>query len=181
LIDKIGKKILSSALAEPLSVLTKKPTDPSETLSNKQASRLTWTRLTIFFRMVDSILLQSIIVWPEKIKDKETLKKLQVSVFMKIVDMIIKYSGNHRDANLWKIRQEHEIFKRLRGSASLLEFQSIYEEVGMKQEIDDVIDSLWNIDKDIRHLAYKEKDMWSLNLKEDDDWRKLLSHIKDRV
>jgi hypothetical protein len=180
LTDKIEKKLLSSALAEPLSVLTKKPTDPSETLSNRQANRLTWTRLTIFFRMIDSILLQSLIVWPEKIKDKETLKKLQVSVFLKIVDMIIKYSEDHKDA-LWKIRQEHEIFKRLRGSASLLEFQAIYEKVGMKQEIDDVIDSLWNIDKDIRHLAYKEKEMWGLDLKEDDDWRKLLTLIKDRV
>jgi hypothetical protein len=26
-------------------------------------------------------------------------------------------------------------------------------QVGMKQEIDAIIDSLWNIDKDIRHLA----------------------------
>lgn len=32
-------------------------------------------------------------------------------------------------------------------------------QVGMKQEIDAIIDSLWNIDKDIRHLAYKEKEM----------------------
>jgi hypothetical protein len=181
LIDKIETKIFSSALAEPVSVLTKKPIDPSETLSNKQASRLTWTRLNIFFRMIDSILLQSLIVWPKKIKDKETLKKLQVSVFLKIIDMILKYSEKHKDADLWKIRQEHEIFKRLRGSVSLLEFQAIYEEVGMKQEIDDVIHSLWNIDKDIRHLAYKEKEMWGLDLKENDDWRKLLTLIKDRV
>jgi hypothetical protein len=131
--------------------------------------------------MIDSILLQSLIVWPEKIKDKETLKKLQVSALLKIVDMTTKYSENHRDADLWKIRQGHEIFKRLRGSASLLEYQAIYEEVGMKEEIDEVIDSLWNIDKDIRHLAYKEKEMWGLDLKEDDDWRKLLTLIKNRV
>jgi hypothetical protein len=180
LIDKIGKKVLYSALAEPLSVLTKKPTDSSETLSNEQASRLTWTRLTIFFRMIDSILLQSLIVWPKRIEDKETLKKLQVSVFSKIIDMIIKYSEKHMDADLWIIRQEHEIFKRLRGSASLLEFQTVYEEAGMKREIDDVLNSLWNIDKDIRHLAYKEKEMWGLDLK-DDDGKKLLTLIKDRL
>jgi DNA-binding transcriptional ArsR family regulator len=180
LIDKIGKKLLYSALAEPLSALTKKPTDPSEILSNEQASRLTWTRLTIFFRMIDSILLQSLIVWPKRIEDKETLKKLQVSVFSKIIDMIIKYSEKHMDADLWIIRQEHEIFKRLRGSASLLEFQTVYEEAGMKREIDDVLNSLWNIDKDIRHLAYKEKEMWGLDLK-DDDGKKLLTLIKDRL
>jgi hypothetical protein len=32
-------------------------------------------------------------------------------------------------------------------------------QVGIKQEIDAVIDSLWNIDKETRHLAYKEKEL----------------------
>ena len=50
----------------------------------------------------------------------------------------------------------------------------------MKQEIDAVIDSLWNIDKDIRHLAYKEKEVWGLDFKEDDSWRKLLTLVKDK-
>jgi|SRR5215208_7756511 len=80
---------------------------------------------------------------------------------------------------LWKLRQEYEIFKRLRGGPLLLQFQAIYEEVGMKQEIDAVIDSLWNIDKEIRHLAYKERETLGLDFKEGDDWRKLLTLIKD--
>jgi hypothetical protein len=180
LIDKIEKKMWASALEEPVSVLTKKPIDSSKILSVKQANRLTWTRLTIFFRMIDSILLQSLIVWPKRIEDKETLKKLQDSVFLKIVDMTLKYPERHRDTVQWKIVQEHEIFHRLRGAFSLLEFQAIYEKVGMKQEIDDIIDSLWNIDKDIRHLAYKEKEMWGLEFKKDDDWRELLTLVKDK-
>jgi hypothetical protein len=94
--------------------------------------------------------------------------------------MILKFSERHRN-DLWKIRQQHEIFKRLRGAASLLEFQAIYEEVGMKKEIDAVIDSLWNIDKDIRHLAYKENETWGLDFKEDDGWRKLLTLVKDKA
>jgi hypothetical protein len=179
LIDKI-KKIFFSAVSEPLSVLSRKPIDSSEILSYKQISRLTDTKLTIFFRMIDSILLQSLIVWPEKIKDKRTLEKLLVSVFLKIADMILKYSKKHRDADFWKLRQDLEIHKRLRGAGSLLYFQAIYEDAGMKQEIDDIIDSLWNIDKEIRHLAYKEKEMWGLDFNEDDDWRKLLLLIKDR-
>ena len=50
----------------------------------------------------------------------------------------------------------------------------------MKQEIDAIIDSLWNIDKDIRHLAYKEKGVRGLDFKEDDGWRKLLTLVKDK-
>ena len=49
----------------------------------------------------------------------------------------------------------------------------------MKQEIDAVIDSLWNIDKEIRHLAYKEKELLGLDFKEGDDWRKLLTLVKN--
>ena len=93
-------------------------------LSYGQISQLSETKLAIFFRMIDSILLQSLIVWPKKIEDKETLKKLQVSVFLKIVDMVLKFSEKHRDADFWKPRQEYEIFKRLRGAPSLLKFQA---------------------------------------------------------
>lgn len=131
--------------------------------------------------MIDSILLQSLIIWPKKIEDKETLKKLQVSAFLRIVDMIFKYSEKHRDAGFWRSRQELEIYKRLRGAGSLLYFQAIFEDVDMKKEIDGVIDSLWNIDKDIRHLAYKENETWGLDFKEDDGWRKLLTLVKDKA
>ena len=53
-------------------------------------------------------------------------------------------------------------------------------QVGMKQENDAVIDSPWNINRDIRHLAYKEKEVWGLDFKEDDGWRKLLTLVKDK-
>ena len=178
LMDKTGKRITFSAIAEPLVVLSKTPIDSSKILSYEQINRLLDTKLSIFFRMIDSFLLQSLIVWPKKIEDKETLKKLQVSVFLKIVDMILKYSEIHKDADFWKPRQEYEIFKRLRGAPLLLQFQAIYEQIGMKQEIDAVIDSLWNIDEDIRHLAYKEREMLGLDFKEDDGWRKLLTLVK---
>jgi len=82
LIDKIRKKVLFSALAETSSVLSKKPIDYSKILSYEQISQLSETKMAIFFRMIDSILLQSLIVWPKKIEDKETLKKLQVSVLL---------------------------------------------------------------------------------------------------
>ncbi|HEU4822283.1 MAG TPA: hypothetical protein VFS97_02550 [Nitrososphaeraceae archaeon] len=62
---------------------------------------------------------------------------------------------------------------------SLYGLGPIYEKVGMKQEIDAVIDSLWNIDKEIRHLVYKEKELLGLDVKEGDDLRKLLTLVKN--
>jgi hypothetical protein len=50
----------------------------------------------------------------------------------------------------------------------------------MKQEIDAVIDSLWDIDKEIMPLAYKEEGVRALDFKENDDWRKLLSLVKHK-
>jgi hypothetical protein len=146
--------------------------------SPEQISQLTHARLDIFFRMIDSILLQSLIIWPKKIEDKDTLKKLYVSVFLKISDMVSRYSEIY---DLWEIAQGLEIFKRLHGASALLEFREIYENVGMKQKIDSVIDSLWDIDKEIMPLAYKEKEYWDLDWNESEGWRKLLALAKDKV
>lgn len=127
--------------------------------------------------MIDSILLQSLIVWPKRIKDKNTLKKLYISIFLKISEMISRYSERYE---LWEIAQGLEIFKRLHGASVLLDFQEIYENVGMKQKIDSVIDSLWDIDEEIIPLVYKEKEYWGLDWKESDGWRRLLALVKDR-
>jgi hypothetical protein len=71
LIDKIGKRIFFSAIAEPLSILSKTPIDSSKVLSYEQIRQLSSTKLSIFFRMIDSIILQSLIVWPKKLKIKK--------------------------------------------------------------------------------------------------------------
>lgn len=45
---------------------------------------------------------------------------------------------------------------RLGGAANLMEYRSVFAKFGMEQEIEDVIDSLWKMDKDIQQYAYKE-------------------------
>jgi hypothetical protein len=171
LLKETEQKILSD------SYVTRLLSGQSEVHSPEQIGQLTHARLDIFFRMIDSILLQSLIVWPKKIEDKDTLKKVYVSVLLKIGDMVSRYSEMY---DLWEIAQRLEIFKRLHGASALLEFQEIYENVGMKQEIDAVIDSLWDIDKQIIPLAYKEKEYWDLDWKESEGWRKLLALVKGR-
>lgn len=181
LLKETEKKILGSDIARAISKLPDSPIDPSQVHSPEQIDQLSHVRLAIFFRMIDSILLQSLIVWPKKIEDKDTLKKLYVSVFLKISDMVSEYSERHELKTTWKIAQGLEIFNRLKGTLTLLEFREIYENVGMKQKIDAVIDSLWDIDKEIMPFAYKEKEYYGLDWKESEGWRKLLALVKDKL
>jgi hypothetical protein len=181
LVDKTGRKIMLSEIGIPISKAAGIPIDSSSILSSQQIFQLLNIKLSVFYRVIDSILLQSMIVWPKKIEDKKTLKKLYVDAFSKIADIMIKFSEQHIDAIFWNISLESQIIDRLQGAVALLEFQQIYDNVGMKQEIDSVLDSIWNIDKDIRHLVYKEKEYLGIDFKEDDDWRKLLILTKDKM
>lgn len=178
LVDKTGQKVMDSEVGLPFSESIGIPIDSSLRLSSEQIFQLLNIKLSVFYRLIDSILLQSLIVWPKKIEDKETLKKLYIGAFSKIADIMIKFSGPHIDADFWNNSLKLQIINRLRGAGSLLDFQEIYGNVGMKQEIDSVLDSLWNIDKDIRHLVYKEKEYLGIDFKEDDGWRKLLNLVK---
>ena len=181
LVNKTGRKIMESEIGIPISKAAGIPNDSSLRLSSQQIFQLLKIKLSIFYRVIDSILLQSLIVWPKKIEDKETLKKLYVDAFSKIADTMIKFSEQHIDAIFWNISLESQIIDRLQGAVALLEFQQIYDNVGMKKEIDSVLDSLWNIDKDIKHLAYKEKEYLGIDFKEGDGWRRLVSLVKDKA
>lgn len=180
LINKTGQKIMELVIAKPLSKQLDISNDPFVNLSSQQTFQLLDIKLTIFFRLIDSILLQSLIIWPKQIKDKKILKELYFSVFSKIVDMALKFSEQHNDASFWKTSLELQIIKRLHGVVALGEFQEIYENVGMKQEIDAVVDSLWNIDKGIQDLAYKEKKYLGIDFKEGANWRDILALVKHK-
>ncbi|MGI8831050.1 MAG: hypothetical protein ACR2IS_00265 [Nitrososphaeraceae archaeon] len=181
LVDKTGQKIMLSEIGIPISKAAGIPIDSSLRLSPQQIFQLLNIKLSVFYRVIDSILLQSLIVWPKKIEDKETLKKLYVNAFSKIADIMIKFSEQHIDAIFWNISLESQIINRFHGASALVDFQEIYGNIGMKQEIDSVLNSLWNIDKDIRHLVYKEKEYLGIDFKEDDGWRKLLILVKDKM
>ena len=178
LLAETRQKITCSWVAEDFSQLLIKKGKKPKIIPQEQIDQLYHTRMSIFFRMIDSILLQSLTIWPNLIEDKKSLKKLHVSVLSKISDMIVNYSNRYHD-DLWKTGQDFEVFKRLQGGSALLQYQELFEGMEMKKEIDAVIDSLWSIDKEIRHLVYKEKDYLKLDFEDNDDWRKLLTLIKD--
>jgi hypothetical protein len=123
----------------------------------ERISQLSEERLSLFLRMVDSVLLRSVMEWPKRIQDKDALKKLYHIVFTKISDMLIDIADNHEiprfcvDFSMQKLAM-----KKLRGGGSLFEYWKKFKNYGMKQEIENVIDSLWKIDKELQEIVYQD-------------------------
>ncbi len=149
----------------------------------ERISQLSEERLSLFLRMVDSVLLRSIMEWPKRIRDKDALKKLYQTVFTKISDMLIDIADNHEvprfcaDFSMQKLA-----IKKLRGGGSLFEYWKKFKNYGMQQEIENVIDSLWKIDKEIQEIVYKDLAYVSTKLGFNfecrlDDWRELFETL----
>jgi hypothetical protein len=146
-------------------------------LSTIDETQLLSEPLSIFYRMVDSYLIRSMNVWPCRIQDKESLNKVYEMVFMKIANLmekIVEVDENGM-AQFIKLKNEYALLCRLGGAASLMEYRSVFAKFGMKQEIEDVIDSLWKIDKDIQRFVYMEPKALHFKFRYGvDDWRNLL-------
>jgi hypothetical protein len=152
-------------------------------LSDERIAELNTLRLSMFFRMIDSYLFRSILIWPKQIQDKETRRKLYENVFTKIADMLINITELHEEdphssyfsTRMSKSQLEDHIYERLGGVNSLYRYHEIYKKVRMQKEVEAVIDSLWNIDKPIQKLIYQEPEIYNFNFDYgSDDWRKLL-------
>jgi hypothetical protein len=159
-------------------------------LSHERLAELTTLRLSIFFRMIDSYLFRSILIWSKQIQDKETRRKLYENVFTKIADMLINITELHDEdpdssylsTRMSKSHLEAHISERLGGISSLNTYQERFKKVGMQKEVEAVIDSLWNIDKPIQNLIYREPEAFKFNFNYGfDDWRKLLELYKEYI
>ncbi|MGB7639507.1 MAG: hypothetical protein WBL88_18245 [Nitrososphaeraceae archaeon] len=54
--------------------------------------------------------------------------------------------------------------------------RKIYTEIGMKKEIEEMLDLLWKFNKDIQKVLFPEVELykWDFKYNVDDNWRKLL-------
>lgn len=157
--------------------------DSLRTIPIERISQLSDERLSVFFRMVDSILLLSIMEWPKRIQDKESLKKLYHTVFTKIGDLLIDIAENHDTPKFcMKYSMEKLAIKKLGGGGSLFKFWEKFKKYGMRQDVENVIDSLWNIDKEIQEIVYKDLAYASTKLGFNfkygsDNWRELFETL----
>src|SRR5919202_2213604 len=107
--------------------------------------------------MVDSILIRSIVKWPKRIQDKETLKKLYYTVFIKISDILIDIAEQREIPSfLLESTVEKLAIEKLRGGGSLYLYWQNFRKYGIQKEIDNVIDALWNLDKEIQEIVYND-------------------------
>jgi hypothetical protein len=158
-------------------------------LSDERLAELNTLRLSIFFRMIDSYLFRSILIWSKQIQDKETRRKLYENIFTKIADMLTNIAELHEEdsdsgylTRMSKSHLEDHISERLGGVGSLYTYKERFKKVGMQKEVEAVIDSLWNIDKPIHELIYQEPEIFKFNFDYgSDDWRKLLELCKDYI
>ena len=156
----------------------------SDLLTAKDQDQLLSNPLSIFYRMVDSYLFRSIMVWPIQMQDKIILNKLYEIVFMKIANMLKRIVEIDEEdiAPLLKSQNEYTITKRLGGAASLMEYRILFTKYGMQQDIEAVIDSLWKMDKDIQQYVYKEPKALHFRFKYGvDGWRDLLDLVEQSL
>jgi hypothetical protein len=118
---------------------------------------------------------RSLIEWPTKIKNRETIKKLYDILFTKLATILRNFTENDEYSRFYEIPLDAYLIKRIRGADFLLDLQTTFNSFGMQREIEPVIDSLWDIDQEIQQLVYKEPKLFGFNFNfKIEDWRKLL-------
>ena len=127
--------------------------------------------------MVDSILIRSITRWPKRIEDKQTLTRIYRNVFAKVSEILIDIAEHEVPSFVLDYSIEKLVMQRLRGG-HLFEYWKKFKNYGMQAEVEEVIDALWKIEKEIRETTNKDLKYVSKHIGTDfkyepDDWRKL--------
>jgi hypothetical protein len=156
----------------------------SDVLPPLDQDQLLSESLSIFYHMVNSYMIRSIMVWPILINDKKIVNKLYEKVLMNIANILKKIAKIDEDdiAPLLTSRNEYIITQTLGGAATLMGYRKLFTKYGMQQEIEAVIDSLWKMDKDIQKYAYMEPRAFHFKFRYGiDGWRELLDFAEQRL
>jgi predicted transcriptional regulator len=135
--------------------------------------------IDLFFAVADSYLVSCTMQWPTIIKDKETLKKLSALVFTRLADIQLSLSEFLSSVRLGELggSLSIEFMRRLNGTFRFSASHTRYTSIGMKEEIENTLDTIWKINLGIQELAYPEPSLykWEDFVYGKDDWRTLLA------
>jgi hypothetical protein len=136
---------------------------------------------TMILRIItDSITIYSTTIWISKFRDKNTLNKLIAHVFTKLASLnsdYVKYLNNisygHREGAMLDNAALNRILSPLQ---LMYASRNIYTEIGMKKEVDEMLDLLWKFNKDIQKFLFPEIELykWDFKSNVDGNWRKIL-------
>ena len=137
-------------------------------LKNKQGSRdatemqpilnLLSECFHIFYEIVDTYLVRSVLQWSKTIGNREIRKQLYSSVFTKIADIHLRMSETLSSTKIGYLASFAEIFfqRRLYSTENLSRHFDSFTIGGMEKEIEAVLDCVWIINNDFKQLAFPE-------------------------
>jgi hypothetical protein len=136
--------------------------------------------LFMFYQVVNSYYIQSLMLWPRIILEEDALKKLYTIVFTKIANMQSRISEILRSLNApnMNVGLEAAMLRRmLYATEKMMISYDIFTKFRMQKEMESLLDSLWKINSDYQEYAFPEPKIYGWNFKYRDDnynWRKLI-------
>jgi hypothetical protein len=160
-------------------------------LKNKQGSRdlakmqpilnLLSECFHIFYEIVDSYLVRSVLQWSKVIGGRELKKQIYSTVFTKIADIHLRMSETLSSTKAGYLASFAEISfqRRIYSTENLVRHFDSFVNCDMENEIKDVLDSIWNINNDFKQLAYPEPVLYGWKFDYGvDGWKKLIEMQK---
>jgi hypothetical protein len=138
----------------------------------------------IFYEIVDSYLVRSVLQWSKIIGDREFKKQIYSTVFTKIADIHLRMSETLSSTKAGYLASfaEFSFQRKIYSTANLIRHFDSFVNGGMENEINDVLDSMWNINNDFKQLAYPEPGLyrWKFDYGVD-GWKKLIELQKQNL
>jgi hypothetical protein len=133
--------------------------------------------LDIFYEIMIAYVIRSIIAWPKKIENRNILNKAYSILFSKIANIRILFAQGFEDSYSKILLEKFEniAMSRMYMTQSLLNHKDIFKNANMEKESEELMDSIWNIQKECIQHAFPEPLIygWEFDYK-NDDWKKLI-------
>jgi hypothetical protein len=136
--------------------------------------------LQIFHEMVNVYNAYSILLWPKKIQDKDTLKELYTVVFTKIANMQVRtveilrslYPSEQAQVNI--IILNAKFLDNAYATKNITEYHETFSKFEMQKEVESVLDSMSKINPKYKQNAYYEPMIYGWDFGEREYWRRLM-------
>jgi hypothetical protein len=135
---------------------------------------------TIILRIIsDSVTFHSQMIWPNKIHDEDSLRKLLVKSYMKLASLSmdnIKFLNAIHSDRSDRIQSSYSAMSRVGTIIELMYItRRICDEKGFKKELEELFDLLWMFTEDIHKFLFPEIDIYKWKFVQGvDDWKKIL-------
>lgn len=136
--------------------------------------------LFMFYQMVNSYYIRSLMLWPRIILEEDALKKLYTIVFTKVANMQSRISEilkSLKITNTNLVLESAMLRRILYITEKMMTSYETFSKFGMQKEMESLLDSLWKINLDYQEYAFPEPGIYRWNFKYRDDnynWRKLM-------